>query len=64
MDAQKFLTANQVRDRFGGISDVTLYRWLRDDQLAFPRPLVINRRRFFREEEIADWEARRKVEAA
>ena len=43
----KFLTAKQVRARFGGISDMSLWRWLQDEQLGFPRPLIINRRRFF-----------------
>lgn len=53
------LTANQVRNRFGGISDMTLWRWLQDEALAFPRPIVINRRRFFLEAELDAWEAAR-----
>jgi predicted DNA-binding transcriptional regulator AlpA len=54
----RFLTANQVCERFGGISPMTLWRWLKSETLAFPRPMVVNRHRLFREEEIAAWEAR------
>ena len=54
----RYLTANQVRARFGGIGDMTLWRWLKDEQLGFPRPLVINRRRFFRLDQIEAFEQR------
>jgi predicted DNA-binding transcriptional regulator AlpA len=55
--ADKYLSAPQVRDRLGGISDMTLWRWLNDDTLTFPKPLVINRRRFFALDEIEEFEA-------
>lgn len=60
----KYLTASQVRARFGNISDMTLWRWLQDEALGFPKPMVINRRRLFREDQIVDWEARRQPEVA
>ncbi len=41
-------TAKQVRERYGGISDMTLWRWLRDPNLQFPKPIVINGRRYWR----------------
>lgn len=50
------LTAAHVCTRFGGISDMTLWRWLKDEQLSFPRPLVINRRRYWRLADIEAWE--------
>lgn len=50
--AEKLISAAEVRSRFGGISDMTLWRWLADEALAFPRPIHIQRRRFFREAEI------------
>jgi predicted DNA-binding transcriptional regulator AlpA len=43
----EFLTATQVRQRFGGISDMTLWRWMHDSRVGFPQPIVINRRRYF-----------------
>ena len=30
-----YLKATQVRERYGGISDMTLWRWLRDKEWAF-----------------------------
>lgn len=52
----RFLTASQVRTRFGEISDMTLWRWIRDGDLRFPQPVVIQRRRFFRLAEIEAFE--------
>jgi predicted DNA-binding transcriptional regulator AlpA len=54
----RYLTSADVRARFGDISDMTLWRWLQNKQLEFPRPLLINRRRFFRLEEIEAFEMR------
>jgi predicted DNA-binding transcriptional regulator AlpA len=42
-----FQTASQVRQRYGGISDMTLWRWLHDPEMRFPQPRRINGRRFF-----------------
>lgn len=64
MQDQRYLTASEVRARFGNISDMTLWRWLEDDELGFPRPMRVNRRRLFKERDIVDWEARRAVEGA
>jgi predicted DNA-binding transcriptional regulator AlpA len=61
---RRYLTANQVRERFGKISDMTLWRWLQDDELGFPKPVVIQRRRFFRLDDIEHFEANRLVQAA
>ena len=54
--AKLYITATQVRARYGSIADMTLWRWLADPSLAFPRPLHINRRRFWRLDELEDWE--------
>lgn len=50
--------ANNVRERFG-VTDMTLWRWLRDDALSFPRPIYIKTRRYWREDELSDWIASR-----
>lgn len=52
-----YLTAGQVQTRYK-ITSMTLWRWLRNEDLAFPRPLVINRRRLFKEAELVEWERR------
>ena len=51
----KMIAARQVRMRIGNISDMTLYRWLNDPRLNFPKPIVIQRRRYWREEDLECW---------
>lgn len=57
MGDPKYLTARQVRARFGGISDMSLHRWLCNEALAFPKPIVIQRRRYFRLDDVEAFEA-------
>lgn len=49
------LNAPSVRERLGGISDMTLYRHLNNPDLSFPKPLYINTRRYWREADLASW---------
>ena len=37
------------------ISDMTLWRWLKDANLNFPKPIYVQRRRFWREAELIEW---------
>ena len=53
MQDQTYLPAGQVRARYG-VSDMSLWRWLRDSELAFPAPIKIHKRRYWR---LADLEA-------
>lgn len=34
---------------------MTLWRWLKDDRLDFPRPRYLGRHRYWNEREILDW---------
>ena len=52
-----YLAAPRVRRRYGGISDMTLWRWLQDERMDFPIPIVINSRRYWKASELAKWEA-------
>jgi hypothetical protein len=51
----QYLPGRQVRDRYK-VSDMTLWRWLRDAELKFPKPTIINGRRYWRVEELEAWE--------
>lgn len=62
-DTEKYLTARQVWERYG-VSEMSLHRWLKSADLAFPRPIYINRRRFFSEAELIAWERKRAGRAA
>ena len=48
----RLITADEVRRIAGGISDMTLWRWLKRGIL--PSPLVIERRRYWWKEAILD----------
>jgi predicted DNA-binding transcriptional regulator AlpA len=49
------IAARQVRKHVGNISDMTLYRWLHNERLNFPKPIVIQNRRYWREEDVDRW---------
>ena len=53
-----FLPANRVWSRYG-VTSMTIHRWLRDDRLGFPKPLLIGRMRFWRIADLEAWEATR-----
>ena len=54
-DPHRRIQAASVRHICGGVSDMTLWRWLDNPELEFPRPAYIGRRRFWREAEIISW---------
>lgn len=39
----------------GGVSRMTLHRWLNNPDLNFPRPAYVNNRRYWRRSEIVAW---------
>lgn len=53
---QTFLTGPQVQKRYQK-SHVTIWRWIRDSELAFPQPLKINRLNYWRIADLEAWEA-------
>jgi predicted DNA-binding transcriptional regulator AlpA len=57
------IKAASVRQLCGDISDMTLWRWMDNPELDFPRPIYIGRRRFWREADIFAWLEAREVAA-
>ena len=51
----EFLTGPQVAQRYQK-SHVTIWRWTRDPDLGFPKPIQINRHNFWRLAELQEWE--------
>jgi predicted DNA-binding transcriptional regulator AlpA len=49
-----FLSSQQVRSRYGGISDMTLWKWLKDD--GYPKPMTMGTRRYWRLSDIVAFE--------
>lgn len=52
---EKRIQAAAVRALCGDISDMSLWRWLNDPKLDFPRPIYIGGRRFWRESDVIAW---------
>ena len=51
----KRIQSATVRAICGGISDMSLWRWLNDPALNFPQPIYIGRRRYWKEAEVIAW---------
>jgi predicted DNA-binding transcriptional regulator AlpA len=56
--AESLLTGPKLRARYG-IADMTLWRWTNDRELEFPQPLKINRRNYWRLDDVERWERQR-----
>ncbi|MGN7770774.1 helix-turn-helix transcriptional regulator [Phyllobacterium sp. 22552] len=56
----KFLSGPAVRKRYG-VSAQSLHRWMNDSDLAFPRPMLIRRKLYFKEADLLAWEAKHSV---
>ena len=54
----QYLRGPKVRQRYD-VSDMTIWRWLHNDELQFPKPTIINRRRYWLLEELEAWERAR-----
>ncbi len=53
-----FFPAPLVASRYN-VSDMTLYRWLRDERMQFPRPHYFGRFRYWRLSDLTAWERER-----
>lgn len=56
----KFLSGPALRKRYG-VSAQSLHRWMNDVELAFPRPMLIKNRLYFKEADLVVWEAKHSV---
>ena len=62
-ETEPLLPARRAWERFG-VTPRTLDRWLQDERMSFPKPVVINSRRYWRESELAAWEQSRAKQGA
>jgi hypothetical protein len=62
-DTGSLIPARKVQGRYD-IADRTLDRWLESQTLNFPRPVVINKRRYWRLGELVAWERTRAARAS
>ena len=58
---ERLVSATELRETFGNVSHMAVWRWLRLANDPLPPPVaVISRRRFWRRSEIESWLARRR----
>ena len=58
-EEKRYVTAAQVKRRCGAISDMTLHRWLKNEQLGFPKPIKINNRRLWDSKHLENFDQKR-----
>lgn len=52
------IPTRQVCARYS-VSEKTIERWFNNPQLGFPKPILINKRRYYSEAELTVWERSR-----
>ena len=57
ISGDRFLPTSEVCRRYH-VCDRTIERWLADDRLGFPKPMVVNRRRYWSAESLHEFERR------
>lgn len=51
----RLMTSRQLREALGGISEMTIWRYERDESLGFPKALRIRKRRYWRVADVEQW---------
>jgi predicted DNA-binding transcriptional regulator AlpA len=54
--AREFLPARLVWERYS-VTQMTLWRWLHDLEMGFPKPTYLGRFRYWRVRDLEAWEA-------
>jgi len=63
MSGKKLLPDPKVCERYD-VTPMTIWRWDRDPDLNFPKPIRIRNRKYRDERELDDFDERRKLEPA
>jgi predicted DNA-binding transcriptional regulator AlpA len=64
LDDDTLLNSRQTRERVGGVSNMCIWRWLRDPRVQFPPPVQVNRRNYWRLGDLRRWQASQTVKQA
>jgi predicted DNA-binding transcriptional regulator AlpA len=64
VDSDQGLIPGPALQRMFGVSDMTIHRWRNNPRLAFPKPIKIGTKNYWRRAEIQDWIAARAVASA
>ncbi|CAN7688785.1 helix-turn-helix domain-containing protein [Phyllobacterium sp. LjRoot231] len=55
VDQEKYLPVAAMRRRYD-VSTRSIYRWLEDEVMRFPKPITIKNRLYFKEADLMAWE--------
>lgn len=55
IEPRRLMGVVDLRELFGGVTEMTISRWLKDDRLDFPKPIRIATRRYWFEAEVLAW---------
>lgn len=64
LDTSPLLPSSAVKELFGGISNMTLWRWETDSELGFPEPVRVRTRKFWKAAELREFIERQQGVAA
>jgi len=56
-ETERFLRGAKVQQRYD-TSRFTILRWMKDEAVRFPKPIIINRQNFWRLSDLQDWDAK------
>lgn len=51
----QLVNSKVVMKRLGQISRVTLWRYVKDPELEFPQPVMLRKRRYWKEDDLTNW---------
>ncbi len=57
LDDEALLNSAQTKARCGSVTDMCIWRWLRDPRVQFPQPVKINKRNYWRLGDLRAWQA-------
>lgn len=57
LDDEALLNSAQTKARCGNVTDMCIWRWLRDPRVQFPQPVKINKRNYWRLGDLRAWQA-------
>jgi predicted DNA-binding transcriptional regulator AlpA len=58
LDDDTLLNSAQTKARCGNVSDMCIWRWLRDERVQFPQPIKMNKRNYWRLGDLRAWLAK------
>jgi predicted DNA-binding transcriptional regulator AlpA len=61
-DNDRYLDSSAVRRRYSDATAMTIWRWMNDPQIAFPRPVKLgNRANFWWLPDLIEWDQQRRA---